>query len=248
MPNLNPLSCLIIEDEPLAVEVMEDYIAQVPFLSLEGVCRDALFASERLRQEAIDVIFLDIHLPRLKGLAFLETLHQPPQTILTTAYHEYALDAFEAGVVDYLLKPIEFSRFLKAVQKLNRNPFQSDNNPESSPPGRPYRLFNVNKIMIKVYIDEILYIESLKDYSRIHRLGLPPLVTRGQIGEMEALFSEFHFLRIHRSYLIPLEKVTAFSMTELFIADLQLPIGRSYKELVSKALASFFSDGLPPGS
>lgn len=230
-----PLTCLIIEDEPIAAEVLEDYISQVPFLDLKGICTDALFALDRLRQESIEVIFLDIHLPKLKGLEFLKILKQPPQTILTTAYHQYALDAFEADVVDYLMKPIEFSRFMKAVHKLDR---------KSPPPipqfvaaseSRAFRFFNVNKKMVKVFFDEVLYIESLKDYSRICTLDRS-LVVRGQIGEMEKIFQTFGFLRIHRSFVVAIDKIRAYSATSVEVNGQDLPIGRNYKALVLQRL------------
>src|SRR5215218_8524539 len=113
-------NCIIVEDEPIAAEVLEDYVSQVPFLVLKGVCRDALYGIEFLQKEAVDVIFLDIHLPKLKGLDFIKTLKTPPKIIITTAYQEYALQGYELNVIDYLLKPIEFSRFLTAVNKLHQ--------------------------------------------------------------------------------------------------------------------------------
>lgn len=233
------LSCLIIEDEPIAAEVLEDYVGQVPFLELKGICTDAIFALDRLRSEPIDVIFLDIHLPKLKGLELLKILKKPPQTILTTAYHQYALDAFEADVIDYLMKPIEFARFLKAVNKLDRGrpePLQVIPPPsEAVTSSRPFRFFNVNKKMVKVFYEEVLYIESLKDYSRIHTAG-HPLVTRGQIGEMEDIFRPHGFLRIHRSYVINLDRIAAYTTTSVDIGGATLPIGRNYKELVGRVL------------
>ena len=232
------LTCLIIEDEPIAAEVLQDYIQEVTFLKLRGICKDAIFALEKLSQEAIDVIFLDIHLPKLKGLDFLKTLPKKPQTILTTAYHEYTLDAFEEGVVDYLMKPVEFSRFLKAVNKLERKE-NTTSIPSLPNTKRSFRFFNVNKKKVKVYHDEILYIESLKDYSRIFTSNTS-LVTRGQIGEMEMLFQGHPFLRIHRSFIVALEKVKAYNATEIEIEGKSLPIGRSYKELVAKRLEEYF--------
>ena len=233
------LSCLIVEDEPIAAEVLEDYVRQISFLELKGVCRDAIFAMEQLEKQAIDVIFLDIHLPKLKGLDFLKTLSHPPQTILTTAYHQYAIDAFELNVVDYLMKPIDFGRFLKAVNKLKRKETVKKIDSKETASSRPYRFFNVNKKKIKVYYDEIHYIESLKDYSRIVT-DKASLVTRGQLGEMEAFFSIHDFLRIHRSYLINLEQISAYSASEVEIAGKALPVGRSYKELVAERLAEYF--------
>lgn len=241
MTSNKKLTCLIIEDEPIAAEVLEDYIGQVAFLELKGICKDALFALDRLKNEPIDVIFLDIHLPKLKGLDFLKILKDKPQTILTTAYHQYALDAFEEDVVDYLMKPIEFSRFLKAVNKLQpKSSSRSKEESKASKDDRPFRFFNVNKKMVKVYIDEILYIESLKDYSRIVTEN-ETLVTRGQIGEMEQLFTDFPFMRIHRSYIVSLEKVKAYSATEIEIEVKTFPIGRSYKEWVTKTMKEYFT-------
>jgi DNA-binding LytR/AlgR family response regulator len=238
MSKSTKLSCLIIEDEPIAAEVLKDYVEQVSFLELKGICKDAIFALERLKNESIDVLFLDIHLPKLKGLEFLKILKDKPQTILTTAYHQYALDAFEEEVVDYLMKPIEFSRFLKAVNKLKPKevPQFTPNTTETS---RPFRFFNVNKKMVKVFYDEVLYVESLKDYSKIFTKE-NVLTVRGQIGEMEAIFNDFNFLRIHRSFIVPLEKIQAYSATEIEVEGKNFPIGRSYKQLVSERIRAYF--------
>ena len=233
---METLSCLIVEDEPIAAEVLEDYINQVSFLSLKGVCSDAILALDVLKKETIDVVFLDIHLPKLKGLEFLKILKQRPQIILTTAYHQYALDAFEENVVDYLLKPIEFSRFLKAVDKLETKTSNKPNVGESAQnSSRPFHFFNVNRKMVKVFFDEILYIESLKDYSRIITANAS-LVTREQIGELETFFKDYPFLRIHRSYIVAVNHIHAFSATEIEVSGKTLPIGRSYKAIVANAL------------
>jgi response regulator of citrate/malate metabolism len=150
-------NCLIVEDEPLAAEVLQDYIKQVPFLSLKGICNDALFALEALQQQKIDLVFLDIHLPKLKGLDFIKTLKNPPRIIITSAYHEYALQGYEYNVVDYLLKPIEFSRFLMAVNKLNQSPVPERHIATFLPaPERASLFFNVSKKKVKVFLDEIL--------------------------------------------------------------------------------------------
>src|SRR6185437_4617499 len=165
---MQKFNCLIVEDEPLAAEVLEDYTSQVPFLELKAKCRDAFSAMEILQHQKIDLIFLDIHLPKLKGLDFLKTLKSPPQIIITTAYQDYALQGYELNIVDYLLKPIEFSRFLMAVNKLVG--FNENILPEKSARflmERAYLFFSVNKKKVKFFLDEILYIESLKEYIRI---------------------------------------------------------------------------------
>ncbi|GAB5554299.1 MAG: LytTR family DNA-binding domain-containing protein [Saprospiraceae bacterium] len=238
MPTNQLFSCLIIEDEPLAAEVIRDYISEVTFLDLKGICTDALDALDLLQRTPVDVLFLDIHLPKLKGLPFLKTLSYQPQVILTTAYHQYTLDAFEIGVVDYLVKPIEFMRFLKAVNKLQFKQEQGFKAPTLEPlPQRPFRFFNVNKKMVRIFFDEILYVESLKEYCRIFT-AQENWVTRGQIGEMEAIFQAHRFMRIHRSYLVAIDKIKAYSTSKITVENKDLPIGRSYKRKVLEVMSS----------
>lgn len=233
---MKPLQCIIIEDEPLASEILEDYLRQLPQLELMASFPDALFALEFLQREKVDVIFLDLHLPKLKGFDFLKTLSHPPQVIVTTAYNQYALQGYDLQVVDYLMKPIEFGRLLKAVNKLKYpNPSKAIPRPEKELQKRRYTFFNVNKKKLKVYIDEIQYIESLREYVRIHLLE-NSIVTKYQIGELEILLAEEQFLRIHRSYLVARSKITAYTPTTIEVNDMELPIGRSYKHLVSKVL------------
>src|SRR3954454_2266083 len=157
-------NCIIVEDEPLAAEILKEYIDQVPFLQLKNICSDAIYATEILCQEKIDLIFLDIQLPKLKGLDFIKTLHNTPNIIITTAYEDYALQGYELNVIDYLLKPIEFNRFLTATNKLQfQKQIVSPGNVQTSTE-RLYLFFYVNKKKVKVFLDEILYIESLKEY------------------------------------------------------------------------------------
>jgi two-component system, LytTR family, response regulator len=229
-------NCIIIEDEPLAAEVLQDYIRQVSFLNLIGVCSDAIFALEMLQKEKIDLIFLDIHLPKLKGLDFIKTLKHPPQIIITTAYHEYALQGYEYNVTDYLLKPVEFNRFLTAVNKLRQ-----DFVPETlgvvtkQETERRYLFFNVGKKKVKIYLDEILYIESLKEYVRIYTKGRN-ILTKFQLGEIEELLNKSNFIRVHRSFIVARDKIEAFTATDIEINGKQVPVGRSYKELVQSVL------------
>ena len=228
--------CLIIEDEPLAAEVLQDYIRQVPFLELKGIASDAIFAMELLQQQKIDLIFLDIHLPKLKGFDFIRTLKQPPHIIITSAYHEYALQGYEYNVVDYLLKPIEFSRFLMAVNKLKQSPVPAVNITSLMPAvERAYLFFNVSKKKVKVYLDEILYIESLKEYIRIYT-KTKNILTKFQLGQIEELLAKNNFLRVHRSFIVAKDKIDAFTATDVEINGKQIPIGRSYKELVQSIL------------
>jgi len=228
-------SCIIVEDEPLAAEVLTDYINQVPFLELKGVCSDAIYAMEVLQREKIDLIFLDIHLPKLKGLDFLDSLRNPPAVIITSAYNNYALQAFDLNVVDYLIKPIRFNRFLKAVNKLKQ---QNDIGLPSSahhPGERLYIFFNVGKKRVKIYLDEILFIESLREYVRITTKN-KSILTKFQLSEIEEMLAKNNFLRTHRSYIVAKDKVDAFTATDVEVSGKQIPIGRSYKELVISVL------------
>lgn len=230
--------CLIVEDEPLAAEVLKDYILQIPSLTLKGICNDAVYALEILEREKIDLIFLDIHLPKVKGLDFVKSLIHPPKIIITTAYSEYALKGYEHNVVDYLLKPVEFSRFLMAVNKL-RHGLEQHEPGESSKifEERKSLFFNVNKKKIKIYLDEILYIESLKEYIRIVTCE-NAIVTKFQLGQIEELLAKNNIIRIHRSYLVAKDKIQAYTATEVEINGKEIPIGRSFKEMVHSLIES----------
>ena len=225
------LNCLIIEDEPIAAKIVQSYIEQVGFLTLDSICTNAISAIETLNIKKIDLIFLDIHLPKLKGIDFLKSLSKSPRVIITSAYDQYAIEGFELEIVDYLLKPFSFPRFLKAVNKLKNN------EPESllNIPLREFRFFNVNKKMVKIYLDEILYIESLKEYVKVYTKE-KTIITKFQIGELEKFLNNNNFLRIHRSYVVSKSKIESFSFEELEINGKLLPIGRSFSDSVKQEL------------
>ncbi|MFM9948710.1 MAG: LytR/AlgR family response regulator transcription factor [Saprospiraceae bacterium] len=228
------LSCIIVEDEPLAAGILEDYVQQVSWLRFVGRCPDAMAAAETLREQPVDAIFLDIHLPGLKGLDFLRTLSHPPQVILTTAYHEYALESYELGVVDYLLKPIDFERFLKAIQKFRLPKTVSENLMQT----RPFRFFNVNKKMVRVWLDEIQYVESLKEYVRLWLTDGKSIVTKMPLGDLEKSLEDMGFLRSHRSFLVAMRHIEAYSATDLTVGGKEIPIGRLYRDLVQAIIPS----------
>jgi len=228
-------NCLVIEDEPLAAEILEDYISEVADLNLIAVCRDVMTASGYLRSHTIDVLFVDIHLPKIKGIDFVKTIQNQYQVILTTAYDQYAIEGYNLNVVDYLLKPIEFSRFLQAIQKINKNPPFIAEAVEVHTRKDSFHFFNVDKRQVKVNLADILCIESLKEYVKIHTAD-QYLVTKLQIGEFESLLASPYFLRVHKSYIINLDKVTAYSTNLIEIGNHQIPIGRTYKELIMKYL------------
>lgn len=229
-------SCIIVEDEPLAVEIMESHIAQVPFLNLLAVFGNAIDALNFLRKTKVDLIFLDIHLPKLKGLDFLATLKDPPRVIITTAYHEYALKGYEFNVTDYLLKPIEFNRFLTAINKLKINDEVTLSHDSKESQGeKSHMFFNMNKKKIKIYLDDIVFIESQKEYIKIFTTTRE-VVTKLPLGAIDELLSKTDFLRVHRSFIVAKKKIEAFTSTDLEVAGRQVPIGRSYKELVHSVL------------
>ena len=225
-------NCIIVEDEPLAAEVLQRYISEVPFLELEQTCGNAMDTMDILNKRQVDLIFLDIHLPKLKGFDFIRTLKNPPKIIVTTAYRDYAVQAFELNAIDYLVKPIEFSRFLTAVSKL----FQAKpvfHLPAQGKPGgeRTHLFFNVRSKRVKVFLDEILYIESLREFIRI-TTKTKSILTKFQLTRVEEMLKDNNFIRVHRSFIVSREKIDAFSSTEVEINNKQIPIGRSYKELV----------------
>lgn len=229
---MQPYNCIIVEDEPLAAEVLQDYIRQVPFLALKSVCKDAIYAIDVMQKEKIDLIFLDIHLPKLKGLDFIRTMNNPPHIIITTAYHEYALQGYEHNVLDYLLKPVEFNRFLTAVNKIV--PAGADK-AGTRKPAEGSLFFNVNKRKVRIFLSEILYIESLKEYIRIVTKE-KTIITKFQLGQVDEILSENSFIRIHRSYIVAIDKIDAFTATDVEINNVQIPIGRAYKEIVQSTL------------
>src|SRR5688572_8186695 len=194
---MSKIKCIIVEDEPLAAKVLSDYVSQVPFLELKGTFKDAILATEHLRENTVDLIFLDIHLPKLKGMAFLKTLTNPPAVIITTAYHQYAVEGFSMNVTDYLLKPIEFERFLVAVTKVKSAQKQKEpDNPE-----KDFIFLNVQKKKVKILFSDIVYIESQREYIKIVT-GRNEYISKMSTHEMEALLPSGQFKRIHRSYII----------------------------------------------
>jgi len=224
-------NCIIVEDESIAAELLQDYVKQVPFLNLKGVCIDAIYALEMLQKEHIDLVFLDINLPKLKGLDFIRTLKNPPKIIITSAYHEYALQGYELNVVDYLLKPIEFSRFLMAVNKIKSERLEAMPSKVDLLIDRDHLFFNVSKKLVKIYLDEILIIESLREYIRITTQS-KTILTKIQISEVETLLPPHEFIRIHRSFIVAKRKIESFSSSEVEINKKQIPIGRHYKDQV----------------
>jgi len=221
------MKCLIVEDEPLAVCVLKNFIDEVPFLELAAVCTDALYAMQILKEQEIDLMFLDINLPKLNGLEFLKTLKNPPNVIITTAYHEFAVQSYEYDVLDYLMKPIEFSRFINAVQKILKINHSTPNLPKAM---QEDLYFTVNKKKMRVPIKSILYIESQKENIKIV-LEDKFIITRYSMIDLENQLPH-DFLRIHRSFIISKSKIDFFDAQDVDIRGNQIPIGRNYRNFV----------------
>jgi two-component system, LytTR family, response regulator len=226
---MSKIKCIIVEDEPLAVKTLTAYVSDVPFLDLQGSFKDAILASEYLRNHEIDLIFLDIHLPKLKGMAFLKTLINSPSVIITTAYHQYAVEGFDLNVTDYLLKPFDFERFLMAVNKVKSLKSEVLIPLET----KDYIFVNFQKKKVKILFSEIVFIESQKEYVRIVTTKNEYLSKMGT-GEIEALLPESRFKRIHRSFIISVQKIESFNTEMVEVNGVNIPIGRGYREVVEE--------------
>jgi len=227
---MSKIKCIIIEDEPLAVKVLVDYISQVPFLELLSTFKDAILATEFLHNNQTDLIFLDIHLPKLKGMTFLKTLPEPPAVIVTTAYHQYAVEGFELNVTDYLLKPFEFERFLVAVNKVKTKEREKPELNESEET-RNFIFLSVRKKKVKILFSEIFYVESQREYIKIvtaKRTYLSKMSTQ----KIESLLPSNQFKRIHRSFIISIDKIESYTAETVEINGVAIPIGRGYKFVI----------------
>jgi two-component system, LytTR family, response regulator len=229
------LKCLLVDDEPLAIEVLEKHIETVEQLEVVGKCNNAFKAMEFLQNNPVDLIFLDIQMPKLTGISFVRTLHNPPKIIFTTAFKEYAVDAFELDGIDYLLKPISLERFLRAVNKLTKTTMiNPEQNAKMNEINSGFIYFRADRKMIKLFYDEILYIESIKDYIKIFREGNSPLLVKQSITATEEMLPPHLFLRIHRSFIVSISKITAFTNNDVEIQKIEIPIGRLYKPQMQK--------------
>ena len=246
------MRCLLIDDEPRALEVLKTHVSALKMLTLSGTCASAIEAfevlqREALRGEAVQVMFLDITMPRLTGLDFLRSLEKPPLTILTTAYHEYALQGYELDVVDYLMKPISFQHFLRAVQKAARRlnlpeisltPNASIDKHSTPNTDERFLYFRVERKMVKVFLRDICVVESLKDYVQIivqtphdnlRSGGLQKLITKQSMNALELMLPEEEFVRVHRSYIVAVKKISSYTASTLEIQGMTIPIGRNFK-------------------
>lgn len=239
MNNMKKITCLLVDDEPPALDVLKSYIGSVSSLELAGTCNDAIEALSLLREQDIDLLFLDIQMPHLLGTDLIRTLKKPPKVIFTTAYRKFAIEGFELDAVDYLLKPISFERFLKAVNKVmetsvklissNDNPNLQNNSNDA------FINLRADRKNLKIPLNEILYIESLKDYIKVVT-KTKNIVTKQSISSLEEALPKNNFVRIHRSFIVAINKIESFTNDTIEIAKQELPISRMYRHEVDKIL------------
>lgn len=224
------LKCLAVDDEPLALELLEDNISKMPFLEWVASCNNPIQALKILQENQIDLIFLDIQMPGLTGLQFIQSLTHKPMIILITAYEKYALEGYSLDVVDYLVKPVSLDRFMKACNKANEL-FQLRNRPSEH---TGYFFVNVDYSLYKIVTADIVWIEGLKDYIKIHlKSTTKPVITRVSMRSIEEQLPPADFLRIHKSYIVSIAHVTAIRKNSVFIGDMELPVGDSYRDGVT---------------
>lgn len=233
------MQCIIVDDEPLAVQLLESYIENIPSLQLVGSYHHAFAAMDKLSHNKVDLIFMDIHLPKLMGHEFIRSLSYSPHVIFTTAYREFALDAFDLHAVDYLLKPITLERFLKAINKLQANvePLKI-NKTEEFIDSKDFIYVRADRKMVKIFYDEIEYVESVKDYIKIVRTEGRAVIVKQSITSLINLLPQNYFQRIHRSYIVSLNKIKSYSRNSVEIKSMEIPIGRMYQNLVATSLTS----------
>ena len=240
MSPLKKIKCLVIDDEPPAREVLKKYIADIELLQLSGECSNAVETLSFLQNNAVDLLFLDIKMPHILGTSFLRTLKNPPKVIFTTAYRKYAVEGFDLNAVDFLIKPISFERFLQAVNKMmeldihvatNSNSL-NDALPDQS---HPFLYFRANRKMIKVFLEDILFVESLKDYIKVVTTQ-KTVISKQSIASLVEMLPKDAFVRVHRSYIIAINKIDSYNTDSIEIAKTEIPIGRLFRHDVNRVL------------
>lgn len=229
------IRCLAVDDEPLALELLEDNISKVPFLQLIAACDNVTDAMKVMEKEPVDLIFLDIQMPGLTGLQFIESMTEKPMIILITAYKQYALESYNLDVTDYLVKPVSLDRFIKACNKAKQLfELKANRNNTNAPSVNPgYFFVNADYSLVKITMSDIIYIEGLKDYIKIHlKSAQNPLVTRMPMKTIEEQLPASAFIRIHKSYIVSVSYITAIRKSSVFIDSLELPLSDTYRDAV----------------
>lgn len=228
------LKCIIVDDEQLALDLLEDYISNVPYLELKARCKNAMEAKKIMQRQSVDLVFLDIMMPGMTGLQFIQHMTHKPMVILITAYAKYAVDAFSMDVVDYLVKPVALDRFLKACTKAKEYyEFITHVNRPREPDHPGFFFVNADYSLIKVKVDDIIWIEGLKDYIKIHLEGSEkPVITLMSMKAVSEQLPPQRFIRVHKSYIISVMHITAIRKNSIFIGSMEIPVGGNYKSTV----------------
>ncbi len=230
--------CLLIDDEPPALKVLMSHISHINGLEVVSQCKNAIEALEILQQKTIDLIFLDIKMPKILGTDFLRNLSHPPKVIFVTAYNKYAVEGYDLDAVDYLVKPVSFERFLKAVGKVRRlvDNKTTPQTEEHTPTPEAFVYLKVDKNMQKVFINDIVYIESWQHYIKLFLTDGKHLLVKESISSMENLLSEHRFLRVHRSYMVSMNKISGYNGFSVQVNQTEIPIGRLYKQALMEVI------------
>ncbi len=229
--------CIIVDDEPLARKVIKTHLKSFEDIEIVAECGNAIETDRALREHSVDLIFLDIEMPQISGFEFLKSLSNPPKVIIVTAYRNYALKGYEYDITDYLLKPVSFDRFFKAMTKFFKQLKDTEIKvfEEGDTGGKPFIYFNEDKTIHKIYLNEILYLESFREYIKVHT-SEKAIMTKLPISKIEEKLKDRDFIRIHKSYVVAVNKVKSFNSRIITIAETELPIGRTYKDAVMKVL------------
>ena len=235
------IRCLVVDDEKWALDLLEDNIRHVPYLELLRRCKNTREAAEAFSAEKIDLIFLDVQMPGLNGLQFIQTLPEPPMIILVTAYEQYALEGFNLSVVDYLVKPVALERFIKACNKAKALfDLKQLKTTATVNQGPDHFFVNVEYSLVKIVFSDILYVEGLKDYIKIHLASVPrPVITRMSLKSIEEKLSSEKFLRTHKSYIVAIDKITSVKRDFVCIKDAEIPVSETYKDSIVRITGQF---------
>ena len=230
------MKCIAVDDEPLALKLLQDNISKVPFLKLVAACNDAFEAMKALQENRIDLVFIDIQMPGLTGLQFIGSLENKPLVIFITAYKQYALESYDLSVVDYLVKPVALDRFIKACNRAKElHELKATKQHHTAQPSAEYFFLNVDYSQVKVMFDDIIWIEGLGDYIKVNlKSTKKPMIVRTSLKAIETELPPNKFIRIHKSWLVAIAEITAVRKNNIFIKEMELPVGETFREAVEK--------------
>jgi DNA-binding LytR/AlgR family response regulator len=231
------LKCIIVDDEPLSIEVMQGYLKKIPNIEVVATFNDAISAMATLNEKDVDFLFLDIEMPKLSGIDFLKSISNPPLVVITSANKNYAIEGYELNVVDYLLKPITLERVVRALNKIIEKKSKKNKETQSSDSSE-YLFLKENKKMIRLSISDIQYVESIKDYVKVVTSN-KTVVTKQNLSHFEQILNPLNFVRVHRSFIVGINHIDAFTSSSIEIGKTEIPIGRLYKDEALRRLGSF---------